>query len=48
MQGEEANDGIIFETFFCLINLIFDLKKKKRDESKFSWSALLFKDFFTN
>ena len=41
IQGAEANYGIIFKTFFCLICLIL----KNPDKSKFSWRALSFKHF---
>ena len=40
----EAEYGIILKTFFNLISQIFE-KKKKRNKSKFSWLALLFKHF---
>ena len=43
IQGAEAKYGIIFK-WFSLISPIFE--EKKRDKSKFSWLALLFKHFF--
>ena len=43
VQSVEAKYGIIFKRIFCLISQIFE--KKKRDKSKFSWLALLFKHY---